>query len=480
LARTSKPGFAIQWILGLTGALALLGGWSLWPAPGNGTLRVLFIVSGVCWLGAIDAIWLRLAPPGLKPRQVMPGPESIMLWALAAGFGLLAAMPVTSSPASARVAWTFEPIGRGAIISSPEITDDRVYVGAIEETNLSSRGVVYCLDRRTGKPIWHFDDGGALQHMYSSPCVAQGRLYVGEGMHANQACKLYCLDAETGKKLWSFPTTSHIESTPCVAEGQVFFGAGDDGVYCLDAATGAKHWQGAIGLHVDASPIVQEHSLYIGSVPSRADRLRGLEQKGFAFCLDAGNGRTIWKTATTLPVTGSPAIVGDHVYFGLGNGKLLARAAERPAGALLCLESATGKTAWQLDVPDAVFARPTLDGERAYFGARDGCLYAADQKTGHLVWKHDLKSAVLTQVALSGPELYVVATGGSVAKLEAKSGNMDWTFDVASYSRTSPQLLSSPAVWVDSKDQHNARWIYFGAELRNPVTSAATVYGLRD
>src|SRR5262245_54705621 len=57
-----------------------------------------------------------------------------------------------------QVLWTFEPVERGAILSSPLVIDDRIFVGVIHDIGLSSIGAVYCLDRLTGKEIWKFDD----------------------------------------------------------------------------------------------------------------------------------------------------------------------------------------------------------------------------------------------------------------------------------------------------------------------------------
>src|SRR5207244_1242455 len=109
-----------------------------------------------------------------------------------------------------------------------------------------------------------FSDDGQMQHMYSSPCLADGRVYVGEGMHQNHLCKLYCVDAATGRKCWDFQTDGHIESSPCVADGKVFFGAGDEGVYGLDQVSGAECWHFRGPIHVDTSPTVVGHRLYAG------------------------------------------------------------------------------------------------------------------------------------------------------------------------------------------------------------------------
>src|SRR5262249_41845553 len=146
---------------------------------------------------------------------------------------------------------------------------------------LASTGAVYCLARGTGKMVWKFNDGGTMLHMFSSPCLADGRLYLGEGMHANAVCKFYCLDAGTGRRLWHHETAGHIESSPCVAAGRVFVGAGDDGLYCLDAATGKPRWHFQEPLHIDTNPIVRDGRVYASSGSSR--RFRNTE----VFCLDA-------------------------------------------------------------------------------------------------------------------------------------------------------------------------------------------------
>jgi len=69
------------------------------------------------------------------------------------------------------------------------VEEDRIYIGAIEDGGLSSFGAVNCLDGAAHRPRWKFTDDGRMLHMYSSPCVASGRLYISEGMHANNACK---------------------------------------------------------------------------------------------------------------------------------------------------------------------------------------------------------------------------------------------------------------------------------------------------
>lgn len=374
------------------------------------------------------------------------------------------------------VAWTFEAQKRGAIISSPLIAGDRIYVAALHDTAFSNAGAVYCLDRQTGKCVWSFDDGGKMQHMYSSPCLADGRLYIGEGMHANFTCKMYCLDAALGKKLWHFVAAGHIESSPCVADGKVFFGAGDDGIYCLDAVSGKKLWQFQGPFHIDSSPTVSGQRLYLGSGISRR------HSKMEALCLDTADGHVIWRLPTKLPVWGSPIVDGPDVFFGLGNGRLTVSATppEQPAGALLCLDCQTGEARWRYDVSDAIFSRAAVDPRHVFFGARNGYCHCLDRQTGELCWKKDLGSPVLTVPALRDGRLYVIASGGMAYCLDSDTGQDKWTFDVARHSQSKPQLYSSPAVVADSGEDGSQRLICVGAELSNAGGSAAVLYCLRD
>src|SRR5262249_54613511 len=150
--------------------------------------------------------------------------ERLMLWAMLFACAGMATMslPRSRQAEGVKLVWTFAPRERGAIISSPTVQEDRIYVAAIQEAGFSNYVVVYCLNRAMGEALWHFDDDGAMQQVFSSPCLAAGRLYVGEGLHENRGCKLYCLDASTGRKLWHFETASHIESSPCIADGKVY------------------------------------------------------------------------------------------------------------------------------------------------------------------------------------------------------------------------------------------------------------------
>lgn len=382
----------------------------------------------------------------------------------------------TNPKPSVHVIWTFEPSERGAIFSSPLVTNERIYVGVIHDVGLSTAGAVYCLERASGKIRWKFDDEGKMQHMFSSPCLSIGRLYIGEGMHQNFECKLYCLNADSGVKLWDFEVGNHIESSPFVAEGKVFFGAGDDGVYCLDAKNGRLCWHFQEPLHVDTSPAVAGPHLFAGSGLSR--KCKSTEM----FCLDARTGTVVWRRPASLSVWGSPVVDRDEVFYGLGNGRMIEGPLppEQPAGEVCCLQADTGRVRWRWPAPDAILCKPVVDSACVYVGARDGFCYCLDRRKGTECWRANLGSPVVARPALQGRHLYVVASKGPVYRLDAGNGAIEWTFDVASYSQTQPRMYSSPTVISDETTGGNHHWLFVAGELSNPVQSAAILYALRD
>ncbi|HLJ92183.1 MAG TPA: PQQ-binding-like beta-propeller repeat protein [Gemmataceae bacterium] len=430
--------------------------------------RDLLVVWSVAWVGAGYWVVLHLVKRG-QPAATLPSTERVMLGALTlACAGSAAISGIPTMPADGiRLVWTFEPKENGAILSSGALGEKGLYIASIRGSGFSTGGVVYCLNPESGEELWRFDDGGAMQRVFSSPCLDDGRLYIGEGLHENRGCKFYCLDAASGRKLWDSETASHIESSPCVANGNVYFGAGADGIYCLDAKTAAPRWHFQENLHIDTSPKVVGNRLYAGSGVSRTQHTTEV------FCLDADSGRVIWRHAAKLPVWGSPCVAGNRVFFGLGNGRF-DQSDEHPAGALLCVDAEDGKEIWCYDMDDAVLMAPAVEGGMVYFGSRDHHAYCLQRDTGQLQWKADLGSPVVARLGVGKNRVYVVASAGLVCCLDSDSGEPAWVFDVAEHAQSKATLLAAPASeWIEHQ-----RRLYIGASLERAFASQAVVYAL--
>jgi outer membrane protein assembly factor BamB len=361
----------------------------------------------------------------------------------------------------------FEAPQRGGLVAAPCVTPDAVYVSAVHNRGLRLVGAVYALDPDTGKRRWAFDADAAMLASASSPVLADGRLYVGEGMHANFACHLYCLDARTGKQKWAVPTTDHVESTATVADAVAYFGAGNDGVYAVDAVTGKPRWQFDEQLHIDASPCVSDGKVVVGSGPSRRYKTLAV------VAIDAKLGREVWRRPVELPAWGSPRAAGGRVYVGLGNGRLTesAKPPEKPAGALLCLDEKDGRELWRVPTADAVFQQPTVAGDRVYFGSRDGHLYAVRADTGDIVYKLPMGGPVVSPPAVEEGKVYAMTVGGTLRCLAAADGAEVWRYDL----RPTPtaEVLAFGAV------RTGGGRVYVAAEVKAGDTSTACLYCLK-
>lgn len=117
-------------------------------------------------------------------------------------------------------------------------------------------------------------------------------------------------------------------------------------------------------------------AMILSSPAIRGDRVYGAsctldppESFGAVFCLDAATGQQIWTIdqADDEPFKGffsSPAISGDGKYLLIGQGL-------HPDSncRLICLETATGKVHWTLEVPLHIESSPCIDGDVVYVGA---------------------------------------------------------------------------------------------------------------
>lgn len=345
---------------------------------------------------------------------------------VAAGVGLAAVLwprppAPPPPPAGPRLVWTFEAPRPGSPVAAPLVTPDAVYLAVTHARGFRLSGAVYALDPATGKPRWGFDRGGEMLPTASPPLLAGGRLYFGEGMHANFACRFYALDAATGKPAWDFPTGDHVEGGAAAADGSVIFAAGNDGVYALDAATGKPRWNFRADVHTDSTPWVGGGRVYVGTGPSRKFPTMQV------VCLDARTGHPVWRTPVKLPAWGSPVVAGDRVYVGLGNGRLTlpAQPPEVPAGAVACLDAATGAERWTFPVGDAVFGRPVVLGDRVVVGSRDGHLYGVSLD-GKELFRLAVGGPVMASPTAAGGRVYAVSVPGRVVCVNPADGSEVW------------------------------------------------------
>jgi outer membrane protein assembly factor BamB len=395
-------------------------------------------------------------------------------------------------PKLADVRVWFETADFAEVMSPVVVAGDRVYFGTRKEHGLYVRGAVVCLDRTTGREVWRFNDGGKLMPVFAAPAVSGGHVFAGEGLHTDADRRLFRLDAVSGKPSWPQPvtTTSHTEGTPRVVDGKVYFSAGDDGLYCVNATDGATVWHykgDEQKLHIDTQPAVANGRVFAGS------GYRTLALLG----LDAATGAEVWRTPVGLRSFGAPLVLGDKVIYGLGTGNLVEDLSAEPeegvppetapAGAVVCVEAATGAVVWRYDTPRSVHTALTADARSVYAACRDGSVYALDRATGKLRWRRSLGSALTAGPVVAtyaGGALtlavYAVSREGMAACLSPADGAIYWTRDLRAQTGREVQVISTPVVL--SLGDGARRELLFGAMLtgRNTGARSAAVFRIED
>ena len=395
-----------------------------------------------------------------------------------------------------------------------------------------------------------------LQPVFSSPAIggeftlagekrSDKYLVVGEGYHDERNCRLICLDLEpvaagmwqSPKVHWTRSTTSHIESSPCILEGKAYVGAGDDGVWCVELDTGELKWhlegvpfyRARAGAQADAlarlagktivargpveriwpDPSVDISVLLmdvkdfvegddVSRLPSSekgsetrtitgklavdearkptvegasrvtieiaefcadaeasplAVRLSPTDARLFfgggfgspsVVCVNAETGKLIWRHPTALPVFSDPTVVDGKVLVGLSNGTFV-KSDPKPAGAVLCLSAGDGTELWQVKTGDGVLGAVPVRNGFAYACARDGNLYVIDLAApGKAPKTFPAGGVMVCSPAVTDDAVYMATDQGKAFcfRRQGREHSFAWSLSLA----PGQAILSSPAI----------------------------------
>jgi outer membrane protein assembly factor BamB len=271
------------------------------------------------------------------------------------------------------------------VCSSPAVYENMVYVGTNDAPG-SNGSKLYCLDASTGEHIWEYATGDENEYgMYSSPAVADGRVYIGSGDH-----KVYCFDAMTGTKLWDFSTNGEVVSSPALMNGKVYVGSLDSNLYCLNASTGAQLWFYPAQGQIRSSPAVANGKVYFG-----ASKM---------YCLDAETGAHIWDQQHDF-LYSSPAVYNGKVYIC------------DTMQDVYCFNATYGWVLWQYETEPGyayMFSSPAVADGKIYVGAGDGEVYCLNANTSEKIWDYATEYFLQSSPAVASGRMYIGDMSGKM------------------------------------------------------------------
>ena len=157
---------------------------------------------------------------------------------------------------------------------------------------------------------------------------------------------------------------------------------------------------------------------------------------GVMYCIDAGTGRLVWKTATHGLASGfssgsfysTPAVAYGRVYIGNTDRKVYA------------FEAGDGQIAWTYTMPYWAYGSPGIARGRVYATSYDGTFAALSARTGQLLWRHKLPYKTTASPTVIGRLVYVGDLGsgpgehGHLTAFDAVTGRRRWFFNHGKYS----------------------------------------------
>lgn len=318
-------------------------------------------------------------------------------------------------PSNPTMMWSY--LTGSLVYASPAVSDGLVFIPSWD-------GILYVIDENTGQLKWSFNTGAPV---FSSPAISSGTVFL-----ASRNGVLYALNEQSGSVLWSYGNVNYpITSSPVVANGKVFFGNWCGAMLCnpaghfvaLDAATGAFLWLSAT---VPSAPVVSSPSVDNGHVFFGED-------DGTVVSLNETTGKAVWSVVPsgTIFVRSAPAVANGMVFLGTDS-------------SFRALDESTGATKWSFNTGGANATSATVSNGIVYFGTGDGRVLALNATTGASKWPFpgSTTAGVSSSPALSlgSGTLYLGSNDHYLYALNATNGNRIWRYS------TGAPIVSSPAV----------------------------------
>jgi outer membrane protein assembly factor BamB len=288
---------------------------------------------------------------------------------------------------------------------------------------------------------WKFTTKGAV---ISSPSVTDGIVYVG-----SQDKNIYAIGAWSGNLIWNFTTQGAIESSPAVANGKVYTGGDDGYVYCLNAYTGAFIWKTFVNgdlpytygsLVLKSSPAVSGDRVYIGSLD------------GSLYALNVNDGNIDWKFETGGPILCSPAVADGAVYFTSEEpttGALYKLDAN--TGAVIWKQQLPYEH--QFTGGTEMMGSPSVAAGMVFASSDLRTYYGINATTGDIVWAFTNPAAmefiVSSPIYVNG-ELFIIDKF-NIACVNAMNGNTIWSFFTGDELYVSPSYADGKIYIVTSQ-----------------------------
>ena len=290
---------------------------------------------------------------------------------------------------------------------------------------------------------------------YSSPVVAQGRVYVTDLQAVRPTAKerVLCFDERNGRLLWNHqyavdlpdwafsPDAGGSRATPIVHGGKVYTLGVTGRFFCLDAARGTVSWEKRLAEDyqlepfsgITASPLIENELLILFICGKPAACVVGL---------DKDSGREVWRALDDSFSYSSP------IVFSEGGKRQLVVWTQQ---AVTSLDPKTGQTWWRerLQTPgDMAVSTPVFSDHRLLIG---GLMFKldADRPAASVRWPETRAPTkrVLSNTStalLQGDYVFSAKISGELVCLDARTGREIWQTNTVTSLKNGSSIHVTP------------------------------------
>ncbi len=209
------------------------------------------------------------------------------------------------------------------------------------------------LERATGKEVWRTPRPASIS--FSTPSI--GRVAGRDQLMMSGQEVVAAYDPSTGKPLWQTPGTTYATCGTMVWAGDIALASGGypkaETIAVRADGSGKVLWKNPQKCY-EQSMIVVAHQ--------GEDFLYALTDNGVAFCWRASDGKEMWKERLRGPVSASPIVADNKIYWANEAGTLYIFQAD-PAKFNLVAENRVGEEA---------MASPAVSGNQLFLRVAKG------------------------------------------------------------------------------------------------------------
>ncbi len=307
-----------------------------------------------------------------------------------------------------RVVWSLtNNLFNSPYLAVPMVTDGRVF---IDRPSVSNHWLIYAMDARTGRVLWHYDAFPSVSAKENEPAVqigtnetlqiADGKIsFLGEIVDSTGAVvqtDFYVLDERSGKILQTVPLQScsigNIGSLPRASQGMVYGVSAvkrppySQFICAFSAADGSLRYS------TPPEPVLFLAGLQIDNgmiYASWLDREVQGKVRGYVSAWNAQTGKLLWQSPDLNVREPASLFIRSHTIYVQGTDVVYA------------LNTQTGQIIWQKNLPPSSFVQEVTGGviyvaTPADIVTSSASIEALSTRNGSLLWQHTFSAGAST------------------------------------------------------------------------------------